>query len=389
MDRNNTSCIIVGGGSGSRFSTTESKLHITIAGKPVYIFAIENFINDSRIVEIVLIGPFSIHDIQQWIPNCQKLHIAPGGKTRTESVLIGLRKCNPNTNWVLIHDAARPFVPVSMLDRIFHASDEGAEGVIPVLPIYDSLKKTNSEDIVLATVSKKDLVRAQTPQLYQKKSLLDAYTKQNGTYEDESQLLLDCFPSARVKCVPGSYIAEKITDVPSRIFIEKMISMKSKTGIGWDFHPFEQGRELVLGGVFIPDHCGLEGDSDGDVLTHAVIDALLGALGCGDIGSYFGVKKQELMGIRSLSLLETLRKTSFPFFWKIAHIDITVVGKTPPIHPYDVQIKKNIAQCLRISDQGINIKATTDKDMDAAGQGKGIRVVAVATIQQMEECYDG
>ncbi|HPJ11916.1 MAG TPA: 2-C-methyl-D-erythritol 2,4-cyclodiphosphate synthase [Caldisericia bacterium] len=387
MDLNSTSCIIVGGGSGSRFSSHTSKLHINIAGKPVYIWAIENFMSDDRINEIVVVGPFSIHEIEHWMQEPQKIVFAQGGKSRTESVFNGLCKCKKATQWVLIHDAARPFIPFSMLDRIFHAAKPNVEGVIPVLPIYDSLKRMNADNLVLETVSKKDLVRAQTPQLYQKKILLDTFEERNGMYEDESQLLLDSFLSAKVKCVPGSYIAEKITDLPSRVLIERMISLQSKTGIGWDFHPFQEGRDLVLGGVLIPNHCGLEGDSDGDVITHAVIDALLGALGLGDIGSYFGVKKPELMGVRSLSLLEALRNKIFPFFWEVTHVDITVVGKTPHIHPYSIQMKKNLARCLQISDRDINIKATTDKDMDAAGQGKGIRVVAVATIQKTEESY--
>jgi 2-C-methyl-D-erythritol 4-phosphate cytidylyltransferase/2-C-methyl-D-erythritol 2,4-cyclodiphosphate synthase len=387
MNHHKASCVIVGGGSGSRFSATDSKLHISIAGKPAYISSLQNFVCDDRIDEIVLVGPFHLADIEKWFPTNQKIHIVKGGETRTESVWNGLQQCTSSSEWVFIHDAARPFVPTNILDSLFMASEEESiQGVIPVLPVYDSLKKVR-DGTILETVSKKGLVRAQTPQFYHKKTLLEAYTKNKGIWEDETELLLHFCSSISIQYISGSYISEKITDPTTKTFLEKLSRSNPKVGIGWDFHPFEQGRDLVLGGVYFPHHEGLEGDSDGDVLIHAVIDAILGAIGMGDIGSYFGVKKPSLMGIRSLSLLQKLRSASMPFFWEVGNIDITVVCKKPHIHSYVHEMKKNIARALRISESIINIKATTDKGMDSAGQGKGIRVVAIANILQMEGFY--
>jgi 2-C-methyl-D-erythritol 4-phosphate cytidylyltransferase / 2-C-methyl-D-erythritol 2,4-cyclodiphosphate synthase len=384
MNHHKASCVIVGGGSGSRFSTSESKLHVLLAGKPVYVSSLQNFVHDDRIEEIVLVGSFHHNDIETWFPSHRKIQVVKEGETRTRSVWNGLQKCISSSEWVFIHDAARPFVPPAVIDSLFMASEEESiKGVIPVLPVYDSLKKVR-DGTVCETVSKKGVVRAQTPQFYHRKTLLDAYEKNNVSWEDETELLLHCCPSISIKYVPGSYFSEKITDPTTREFLEKLSITNPKVGIGWDFHPFEQGRDLVLGGVCFPHHIGLEGDSDGDVVVHAVIDAILGAIGMGDIGSYFGVKKPSLMGIRSLSLLGKLRTATMPFFWEVGNIDITIVCKTPHIHPHVHEMKKNIAGALRISENTVNVKATTDKGMDSAGQGKGIRAVAIANILQME-----
>ncbi|MDD4029209.1 MAG: 2-C-methyl-D-erythritol 2,4-cyclodiphosphate synthase [Caldisericia bacterium] len=389
MNRHKASCVIVGGGSGSRFSTTQSKLHVSIAGKPVYIASIQNFIHDDRIEEIILVGSFCENDLEKWFPSHRKVLVVEGGETRTKSVWNGLQKCSPNTEWVFIHDAARPFVPSSVLDALFRASQEECiEGAVPTLPLYDSLKKTEGKKRILETVCKENVLRAQTPQLFRKKTLMEAYQMNQTPCEDETQLLLRCFPSAIIQSVPGSFFSEKITDPPTRSLLEKLSVTSPRVGIGWDFHPFEKGRTLVLGGVTVPHHIGLEGDSDGDVISHAVIDAILGALGMGDIGSYFGVKTPLLMGIQSMLLLHNLRSAQFSFLWDVGNIDITVVCKTPPIHSLASEMKRNFARALHVSENRFNIKATTDKGMDSAGQGKGIRAVAIATILQQEGFHE-
>ncbi len=386
------SCILVGAGKGTRFSSCESKTEALIYGLPVYVWALRSMLQCDFIMEIVLVGPFCLEKVLSFFPQAEgKIRVVPGGLSRTESVWKGLRSCKKDASFVCIHDVARPFIPRKMIQNLYSAvkMDE-IDCAIPILPIYDSLKFCQN-DISERTVPKRNVVRTQTPQFFKKKSLVTSFERYQQNIpiaEDETEVLKATFPSARIQCIPGSFYAEKITDKNSKKMVENLFSASNKVGFGWDFHPFQENRQLVLGGCFIEDHIGLEGDSDGDVVCHAIVDAILGAMGKGDIGSYFGVKTPSMMGVRSITLLSKLRQTDFSFFWEILNIDITIVAKKPILLDYIPQMKKNICDVLLIPKNKLNIKATTDKNMDDAGKGKGIRAVAVANLSIMEDWND-
>ena len=157
--------------------------------------------------------------------------------------------------------------------------------------------------------------------------------------------------------------------------------MKARTGIGFDAHPLVEGRPLVLGGVTVPFDRGLDGHSDGDVLTHAVIDALLGAAGLGDIGDHFPPGDPALQGIASVLLLERTAKLLADHSWQAAYLDATIVAQRPVLKPYIPQIKHGIAVSLGLGEDVVSVKATTTDRMGFTGRGEGVVALAVATVE--------
>ena len=160
--------------------------------------------------------------------------------------------------------------------------------------------------------------------------------------------------------------------------------MKVRTGIGFDVHPLVQGRALVLGGVTVPFHTGLDGHSDGDALTHAIIDALLGAAGLGDIGVHFSPGDPRYRGVESLQLLEQTAEILTKRSWQPAYVDATIIAEGPMLRPFMSRIKHGIAAALGIDDAMVNIKATTTDRLGFIGRGEGIAALAVATLEPIE-----
>ncbi|MCK5848097.1 MAG: 2-C-methyl-D-erythritol 2,4-cyclodiphosphate synthase [Caldisericia bacterium] len=381
------SCIIVGSGKGTRYSSLESKLFANLSGKPVIVRSVSNFLENPNFEEIILVGPFEMSFFCDYFGEAKKIKIVKGGDTRAKSVSNGLLACNDSSEFVFVHDAARPYVSSRTIDHLLDLLSEDIDGVIPVLPIYDSLKKIDANSIQ-SSISMKNIVRAQTPQAFKKKKLIRAYNAigtEQSLAKDDAELLMMYDNDSCIKYVKGEYASEKITDIETFKMLEKITKSSFKTGLGWDFHPFKKDRKLILGGCLFENTIGLEGDSDGDVVCHSIIDSLLGALGKGDIGSFFGVKTPNMMGVESLKLLEILRGTSLGFYWEIVNIDITVICKIPNIMEHSERMKTKISNALRIEKKCVNIKATTDKGMDAAGEGKGIRSIAISQIKIEEE----
>ena len=262
----------------------------------------------------------------------------------------------------------------------------GCDGVIPLLPIHDAIK-IKLDDDSLEAHSSKNLFRTQTPQLYKRELLMKAFVQRNETlvtFRDEMELIKSYQAEALIKSIPGDYFAEKITTPEEWKLMEALLPKTTKTGIGYDFHPFVSGRPLVLGGCTIPYDMGLEGDSDGDVLAHSILDSLLGALSKGDIGRYIGIKTENAIGAKSIDFLSTLVQDKTISRFILHHIDATIVCKEPFLNPWMENMVECIAATLQIDSSQINLKSTTDKGIDGAGEGKGIRAISIATIEQYQ-----
>ena len=227
----------------------------------------------------------------------------------------------------------------------------------------------------------KNLKLTQTPQGFVVKTLKDAFSKnidKLDNFRDEAELILSSFEGAKIKTIKASSSAHKLTSKDDPQILKAFELNEIRTGLGYDFHPFIKDRPLIIGGIEIPFSSGLSGDSDADVLTHSIIDAILGALGMGDIGLHFGVGTNEVLGVRStkllLSLMEEIPES------EIINLDSTIICKEPKISDYSEKIIENISKILRIDKDRINLKATTDKGFDAAGRGEGIRAITIATL---------
>jgi len=384
--------LIVAGGLGTRFSSLENKTTKLLYGLPVLEYSLQAFQSCPFISEIILVGENKVtfNELSARYPKLTG--ISDGGKTRTESVWNGLQAINSSTRYVFIHDAARPLLEVSFINRMAEQmlSQNHLTGLFPVLPLYDALK-TLDTDFFPVTYEGQPLYRTQTPQLFQWSALKSAFMENASLqpFRDEIQMIQHFRKESQFLAIPGSYHLEKITTLQEWHLIEKLVPTESCIGIGYDFHSFLTGRDLVLGGITIPDYEGLEGDSDGDVYTHSVLEALLGALSLGDMGSFFGVGTPEVMNKKSTDFLQQLYKDEHFKNVHIKHIDTTIVCKKPVLKSWIPAMKKNISQHLSISENQINIKSTTDKGMDAAGEGKGIRCITVVLLDIIRRSYAG
>jgi 2-C-methyl-D-erythritol 4-phosphate cytidylyltransferase/2-C-methyl-D-erythritol 2,4-cyclodiphosphate synthase len=388
--------IIPAAGIGSRMGLSTPKQFHELAGLPVLVRTVRAFHRVGEIDTIVLPVPAAMRSLVEDMaarfklaPKGGNLFIVNGGRTRQDSVRAGLDALPTATEVVLVHDGARPLVAAEIIVACLReAAQRGAAMV--AIPVIDTLKAVTPDREVERTVARQGLWQAQTPQAARVSLLREAYAAADETGfvgTDEAALLerIGC----PVKVVDGSKKNLKITH-PEDLLIAEAIVMQSehrntspattmslKIGHGYDVHRFVTGRPLVLGGVTVPHSAGLLGHSDADVLTHAFCDAILGALGSGDIGAHFPDTDQQYKNIRSIKLLEQVVALAAEQNYSLVNGDITVVAQEPKLSPHLPAMKENIAQACRVEPERINIKATTTEKMGFVGRSEGIAAHAV------------
>jgi 2-C-methyl-D-erythritol 2,4-cyclodiphosphate synthase/2-C-methyl-D-erythritol 4-phosphate cytidylyltransferase len=312
-----------------------------------------------------------------------RLKIVAGGRRRQDSVKAGLLSLDPGIEIVMVHDGARPLVTGAIIARCYAAAvRDGA--AIAAIPVKDTLKKAGADGRVTATTDRADLWQAQTPQASRRELLEQAYLV-NGEADvtDESSLLEKA--GIAVTIVEGSETNMKITRPEDLELAETILRQKSlprlRIGHGYDAHRFADNRKLVLGGVTIPHNLGLAGHSDADVLTHALCDALLGALGEGDIGRHFPDTDRKFAGIYSIELLAETVALAAARGFTVVNADITVICQTPRLAPYLNEMKEILGRACKIAPEVINVKATTTEGMGFTGRKEGIGCHAVVLLQ--------
>ena len=307
-----------------------------------------------------------------------------GGAERHLSVRAGLEALasDGGAARVLIHDAARPFLPPSVLDRLLAALDD-KEGAVPALPVVDTLASAGSA--LGDTVRRDGLVRIQTPQAFRFEPILAAHRAWSGGIPtDDAQVARAA--GVEVAIVPGDASLDKITPADDFARAEAWLAarMTSRTGMGFDVHAFAAGRELWLGGILVPHERGLAGHSDADVLLHAVTDALLGAIGEGDIGDHFPPSDPLWKGAASAAFVEHARSLIEARGGLIDHVDATLICEAPRIGPHRPAMRQRLAALLRVPEGRISIKATTTERLGFTGRGEGIAAQAIATVRLPE-----
>lgn len=377
-NENKTAVIIAAAGSGKRMGSGIPKQYLKIEGKPILLKTILAFCENAQIDDIFIVTN------EEYIDYCQRmkaeygLHkvvsVVKGGDERQDSVYAALQeveRCRPETKYVLIHDGARPFVDAEIIGAVMDAMKACGAATASV-PVKDSIRRQYGNGS--KNLKRAGLYAVQTPQGFEKKVLLDAYkTAYAEAYfgTDDASLVERC--GQQVRLVTGKYENIKITtkgDMP----------MESRVGTGYDVHKLVEGEELVLGGLKIPFEKGLLGHSDADVLIHALMDALLGAAGLGDIGTHFPDTDREYKGISSIRLLERVRGLIEDAYYQIGNVDITLMAERPKIKPLIDDMKKNIAAALGIDESRINIKGTTTEKLGFVGREEGIAAQAVCMI---------
>ncbi|WP_233999409.1 bifunctional 2-C-methyl-D-erythritol 4-phosphate cytidylyltransferase/2-C-methyl-D-erythritol 2,4-cyclodiphosphate synthase, partial [Erythrobacter sp. HI0063] len=367
--------VIVAAGQGLRAGQQVPKQFAIWRGKPVLRHSVEALLNQGA-ERIVVAIPQGADDLAAAaLSGLDRVETVIGGATRQASVRRALDRLadRPPEN-VLIHDAARPYLPQEVTDRLIAALEEHS-GAIPVLPVVDSLA-VDRDGIMDGTADRETLRRVQTPQAFRFDAILAAHHGWEGKplAGDDAQVLRAA--GQDVALVRGHERLAKLT------FAEDFMTglPPVRTGLGYDVHRLVAGEELWLGGIEIAHDKGLSGHSDADVALHALTDALLGAIADGDIGSHFPPSDPQWKGARSSQFLEHAVKLVRAKGYTVGNIDLTIICEEPKIGPHRAAMRARIADLLGVDIDRVSVKATTTERLGFTGRGEGIAAQAVATL---------
>lgn len=372
------SALIVAAGRGLRAGGSVPKQYRDLAGIPILRRASKALLAHPAISALQIV----IHPDDQSLYESAMLGIDAlppvyGGATRSESVLaglIGLKDIQPD--FVLIHDAARPFVSDDIIGNVLDGLKE-RKGAFPCLPVVDALWR--GFQTVSAPAARDNLWRAQTPQGFHFDTILAAH--QNATEPADDDVALAHRIGIDVAIVQGSEQNFKITSPEDFARAEKVLQkMDIRTGNGFDVHAFGPGDKVTLCGIEIPHTRGLVGHSDADVAMHTVTDAIFGALAEGDIGQWFPPSDQQWKGAASSIFLEKAVSRAEDRGFEITHIDCTIICETPKIGPNSQLMRENMSKIMGLDVDRISIKATTSEKLGFTGRGEGIAAMATATL---------
>ena len=374
------SALIVAAGKGERLGGDVPKQYRPIGGKPVLRWAVEAMAGHRSIDHVrVVVGAGQEAIAKTLLEGLPIGELIRGGAERSDSVLNGLRAIAEGT--VLVHDAARPFCPPAVIDRLLTALKD-SDGAVPVLPVADTL--AFGDGTLDAPVDRKGLLRVQTPQAFHVEDLIYAYEEAGrAAATDESTVMLAA--GLKVTTVEGDPMLEKLTTQADWNRAESIIAsrMVPRTGMGFDVHGFAGEGPIMLGGIAVPHSRGLAGHSDADVVLHAITDALLGAAGLGDIGEHFPPSDPQWKGASSDLFLSRAAALISERNGTIDHVDCTIVAEEPKVGPHRSAIRERIAAILGLRINQVSIKATTTEGLGFTGRREGIAAQAVASIRMM------
>jgi 2-C-methyl-D-erythritol 4-phosphate cytidylyltransferase/2-C-methyl-D-erythritol 2,4-cyclodiphosphate synthase len=373
-----TTALIVAAGKGERLGGGVPKQYRMLSGKPVLRWAVEALIRHPAIRSIRVVTSSGQHDLAAAaLKGLDVGALIEGGEQRADSVRAGLQAITGDA--VLVHDAARPFCPPDVIDRLI-APLEFFDGTAPVLAIGDTVARAT--DRLVETVERKDLVRVQTPQAFRLNALRQAYASWSGEPPTDETTVLRA-AGMQVAAVAGDPSLEKITTPADFERAEQWLAsrMVSRTGMGFDVHAFAGEGPVMLGGIAVPHSRGLAGHSDADVVLHAITDALLGAAGLGDIGEHFPPSDPQWKGASSDLFLRHAVDLLTADGAIIDHVDCTIIAEEPKVGPFRLTMRQRIADIAGLSERQVSIKATTSEGLGFTGRREGIAAQAVATIR--------
>ncbi len=369
MQEQRTVALIVAAGSGSRAGGAIPKQYARVGGKALLAHAYDAFASHPAVDEVVVVIAEGAESLAA--AALGPVRMVVGGATRRESVARGLAVLEADR--VLVHDAARPFVPAQVIDRILTALDTH-EGAIPGLAVADTLIRDGS------VVPRDGLFRVQTPQGFRLSALRDAHAGWPADEEatDDAQMVQRLGGS--IALVQGDAMLDKVTHPQDFAAAEAKIAWETRSASGFDVHRLEAGEELWLGGVLIPHDKGLSGHSDADVGLHALTDALLGTIAAGDIGTHFPPSDPQWKGADSAQFLQHAATLIADKGGRIDFVDLTLICEAPKIGPHREAMRTRIGALLGLSEDRVSIKATTTERLGFTGRGEGIAAQAVATV---------
>jgi 2-C-methyl-D-erythritol 4-phosphate cytidylyltransferase/2-C-methyl-D-erythritol 2,4-cyclodiphosphate synthase len=380
--------LVVAGGGGTRAGAGKPKQYRLIGGEPVLRRSLQLF-TDHRAIGAVQ-AVIRHEDVAEYerasarLPKC--LPAVPGGKTRQASVLAGLESLMRTApRFVLVHDAARPFVDTALIDRAIKAVRKSG-AAIPGIPISDTIKRIDRSGLIKANVERSELRAAQTPQAFEFETLLASHRRAAkeglNNFTDDAAIME--WAGEPVTVFEGSPSNLKLTtpeDFERMIGFEAQLLGDVRTGTGYDVHAFTEGDHVALGGVKIPYDRKLAGHSDADVLLHAMTDAILGAIADGDIGHHFPPSNEKWRGAASEVFLRFAVDRVRALGGIVAHLDGTLICEAPKIGPHRDAMRAKIAEVCGIEITRVGVQATTNEGLGFIGRGEGIAAMATATVR--------
>ena len=370
-----TSAILLMAGNSQRFMSEKNKLLHSVEGDLVGRKTFDVFNNSKHIDKIVIVRKSGDAEMENIFKHQEKVTFADGGNTRFLSVLSGLRSLGNDSDIVVIHDGARPFVNDKIiLDSIVSAKKFGSG--IASIKVVDTLRMCDGENL-LEVVDRDSVVRIQTPQTFVLENIVTAYEKAILEYGDSANFTDDSLVYSEYigtpKYIEGSDKNKKITYLND---IENTIL----TGIGYDIHQLVEGRPLFLCGLEVPHSKGLLGHSDGDAPIHAVMDSILSSLGKRDIGHYFPDTDESFSGIDSKVLLGRVMEIVSEEGYRIGNLSVSIIAEQPKLSPYIEDMKKVLGGILDIPNNKIGITVTTNEGMGLIGEGCAIGAFATVSV---------
>ncbi len=374
--------IVVAAGSGSRLGHAEPKAFVELRGVTILERALRGVFESSEPAQVILVAPASRLAAARQIAAhaagaaSDSVTVVEGGETRQASVRAGLAVLEPEVEIVLVHDAARALTSAQLIDRVVR-SVTPEMGIVPALPVSDTIKRIDSHELVTGTVERHDLVHVQTPQGFPRTQLVAAYATADRDYTDDAAL----FSAAghAVTAVEGEARGFKITTPWDLHRAEQLLRASSgfRTGIGLDVHAYDEGQPLWLGGLYWPDEPGLAGHSDGDAVIHAICDALLSAAGLGDMGARFGTADPQFAGAPSETFLrQTLALVTGAGF-SVVNVAVQLVANRPKLSGRRDEIEVRLSEVIGAP---VSVSATTADGLGFTGRGEGVSALATALL---------
>ena len=375
--------LVVAAGRGERAGGALPKQYAPLLSKPILRWTLEAFAAHPRVTAIqVAIGPDQDKAYDETVRGLDLLAPIAGGETRQESVRRGLEAlASVAPDIVLIQDGARPLVSAKLIDGVIAALEAGADAAVPLLAVADTLKRNEAGK--WTTVPRDGLHRAQTPQGFKFVKILRAH-RHFAAQDVTDDMALAELAGLQIAAVAGEDSNMKVTTPEDFALAEGHLRARlgeSRTGMGYDVHRFAPGDHVWLCGVKVAHDYALEGHSDADAGLHALTDAILGAIGEGDIGQHFPPTDERWRGAPSWKFLDHAASLVREKGGAIAHCDVTIICERPKVGPHREAMRARIAEILKLEIGRVSVKATTTEGLGFEGRREGLAAQAVATVR--------
>jgi 2-C-methyl-D-erythritol 4-phosphate cytidylyltransferase/2-C-methyl-D-erythritol 2,4-cyclodiphosphate synthase len=381
--------IIAAGGSGQRLGAAGPKQFLDVGGRPLLDYSVAAFLRSSRVRQVVVAVPPDVAaNPPAFLRSRPRVSVVAGGARRQDSVALAFAVLDADVDIVVVHDAARPFVTEALIARTVDAA--AAHGAaIAAVRAHDTVKQAapgaaGGWPVVQATLPRDTIYLAQTPQAFRRDVLAMAIDAGRSGAEATDEALLAERAGFRVHLVDGDAGNMKVTTPDdmdmARLRLDAGPAAAARIGTGYDLHRLVPDRPLILGGVRIPYELGLDGHSDADIVCHAVTDAVLGAVGGGDIGRLFPDTDRAWKDADSVALLARAAELVTRAGSRVVNVDVTVVAERPKLLPHIDAMRANLARALGCGAECVSIKGKTNEGMDSMGRGESMACHAVAMV---------